>query len=138
MKVITSNRTNIIKNVRGLLIVRQLKGVTISALITIFLFNLFAILLVYTNFEERSLNGSIYITTIISVILGAASVTRNKKGSGWFNGGMVGMYYMLALYFITAFIVDDFTIHSKMVLTIFIGMLMGSLGGIIGKNIRLK
>jgi len=113
-----------------------IKGIVISFFITIPFFAAFALALTYTDFPEKYISSSVIITTIISIIVAGSTATSRINKKGWVNGAVVGVVYMLILYLLSSISFNDFTITRYCVTMLIIGILSGSIGGIIGVNLK--
>lgn len=113
-----------------------LKGILVSYLVTIPTFIIFALILTYTDFPEKLISPAVVITTMISVLIAGSFTTRGVKSKGWLNGGAVGLIYMLVLYLVSSLVFNDFTINNYVISMCLIGVFTGSIGGIIGINIK--
>lgn len=114
------------------------KGILASYIITIPIFIIFALVLTYTSFPEKYISPVVVLTTIISVTTAGTVSTRNVRSKGWLNGSVVGFIYMLVLYILSGIIFSDFTISRYVLIMALIGIFAGSIGGIIGINMKRK
>ncbi|HEY9062622.1 MAG TPA: TIGR04086 family membrane protein [Pseudobacteroides sp.] len=117
-------------------LVSIIKGIVISFLITIPFFAAFSLALTYTDFPEKYVSTSVIITTVISIIVAGSTATSKINKKGWINGAIVGTIYMLVLYILSSISFRDFSITRQTVTMIAIGILSGSIGGIIGVNLK--
>lgn len=113
-----------------------LKGLLAAYLVTIPVFMLLALILANTDFPQRLLTPAIVVTTIVSVFTAGAVATRGVKSKGWLNGGIVGLVYMIILYFLSSIVYKNFSIDKYVVTMTIIGVLAGAIGGIVGINIK--
>lgn len=112
------------------------KGIGISYLITIPIFVILAVILTYTSFPEDYISPAVIVTTVISILFAGSTATRNLKSKGWLNGALVGFIYMLFLYVAGSLAIRDFSVNRHVIAMALIGVLSGSIGGIIGINFR--
>lgn len=112
------------------------KGIIVSYIITIPTFIVFAFILTYTSFPERLISPAVIITTIISILIAGSTATRNVRNKGWLNGGFVGLVYMLLLYLVSSAVYRNFSIDRQVITMLLIGVITGSIGGIIGINVK--
>ena len=112
-----------------------LKGTIISLVTTIVFFLIFALLLTYTNISEETIFPVIVVITGISILLGSSLGNIKIKKNGILNGGLIGLIYMLLLYFISSCFIGDFSLNFNSIILIIAAILAGMLGGIIGVNI---
>jgi putative membrane protein (TIGR04086 family) len=117
-------------------ILRVVKGLILSFLITLPCFLLFALFLTYSDFPEKYTFIAVLITTVISVLVASAYSTKNVKSRGWINGCFVGVLYVAILYLASSLVFMNFEINVQVLLTFVIGAIVGSLGGIFGINLR--
>ncbi|OPX43143.1 hypothetical protein CLHUN_28910 [Ruminiclostridium hungatei] len=117
-------------------LLRVLKGLLLSFLITLPCFLAFALFLTYTDFPEKYTFIAVLITTVISVLTASAYSTRNVRSKGWMNGCAVGVLYVAVLYLASSIIFMNFAVDVQVLLTVVIGAIVGCLGGIFGINLR--
>lgn len=119
-------------------LVTILKGIVLSYIITIPLFLIFSYILTYTDFPEKLVSFVVIIVTIASIILAGTIATKRMKSKGWLNGGVVGFLYMFLLYLLSSIVAKNFSIDNRILSMGIIGVLAGSIGGIIGINLKQK
>lgn len=112
------------------------KAILISYLITIPVFAIFAYILTFTDFPQKYIPTFVIITTILSVVIAGWSSTKYIRSKGWLNGGIVGFAYMLLLFLLSSSTYGDFSINMHIVTMLVIGTLTGSIGGILGINLK--
>lgn len=117
-------------------LIRVIKGLILSFLITLPCFLAFALFLTYTDFPEKYTFIAVLITTVISVLTASAYSTKNVKSKGWMNGCFVGILYVAILYLASSIVFMNFAIDMQVFLTAVIGAIVGCLGGIFGINLR--
>lgn len=117
-------------------LLRVVKGLILSLLITLPCFLVFALFLTYTDFPEKYTFIAVLITTIVSVLVASAYSTKNVKSRGWINGCFVGVLYVAILYLASSLVFMNFAVNVQVLLTFVIGAIVGSLGGIFGINLR--
>jgi putative membrane protein (TIGR04086 family) len=119
-------------------IVRITKGILLSYIITIPLFLIFSFILTYSDFPEKYVSPIVIVVTIASILLAGAFSTRGMKSKGWLNGGLVGFIYIFVLYLFSSIVSSNFGIDKRVLSMFMIGILAGSIGGIIGINLKHK
>jgi putative membrane protein (TIGR04086 family) len=117
-------------------LVSIIKGIVISFLITIPFFAAFSLALTCTDFPEKYISSSVIITTVISIIVAGSTATSRINKRGWINGAAVGTIYMLILYILSSISFRDFSITRHSATMLIIGIVSGSIGGIIGVNFK--
>ncbi len=121
-----------------LVLTAMFKGIVASYIITIPLFIFFALVLTYTNFPEKYVESAVLAVTVLSVLAAGFTTTRSIGSKGWLNGGIVGLIYMIILYILNCLIYQDFSINRRVLTMLLIGVLSGSVGGIVGINVGNK
>ncbi|NSW89997.1 MAG: TIGR04086 family membrane protein [Firmicutes bacterium] len=121
-------------NVKNLSLFALLKGVIFAYIITIPFFIAFALILTYTNFPEKYISSAVMVTTIASILFAGSASAKSLKSRGWLNGGFVGLFYMLILYFLSSFVFRNFLVDRYVLTMVLIGVLAGAIGGILGVN----
>ena len=117
-------------------LLRVVKGLIIAFLITLPCFLGFALFLTYTDFPEKHTYIAVLITTVLSVLVASAYSTKNVKSKGWMNGCFVGILYVAILYIASSLVFLNFQVDVQVILSVVIGDIVGSLGGIFGINLR--
>lgn len=115
-------------------IIRILKGILISFLVTLVGIFLFAILLTYSNVSENIIPIVLIVLTFISIFIGSVISVRKINKNGLLNGAMIGGIYVILLYLISSILNTGFAMNVYTILMIVIGMIAGIIGGIIGVN----
>lgn len=113
-----------------------IKGSIISIVISIILLFIFAIILTYTNVSESVMVPVIICITAVSILIGGVICSSNIRKNGLFNGGLVGVIYILVLYLISSFITGKFNFSTYSIIMILVSIASGALGGIFGVNKR--
>ncbi|HOM03017.1 MAG TPA: TIGR04086 family membrane protein [Acetivibrio sp.] len=126
-KNILSGHTNVITIIKGILI---------SYLFTLPMFAIFAYFLRFTDFPLKYMSTAVIITTLLSIVIAGWISAKNVKSKGWLNGAIVGFIYMLILYLISSIVYRDFAVNSYVLILLAIGVLSGSIGGILGINLK--
>ena len=112
------------------------KGIGVSYLITIPIFAILSVVLTYTPFPEDYISPAVIVTTVISILFAGSTATRNLKSKGWLNGALVGFIYMFFLYVAGSLVLRDFSVNRHVISMGLIGLLSGTIGGIIGINLK--
>ena len=115
-------------------IISIIKGVGVSLLVTILLLLIFSEILTYTNLQENLINPVIIIITAISILIGSTIQINKIKKNGILNGMFIGMIYMITIYFISSILNWKFNLNIQSLIMIFVGIIFGMIGGIIGVN----
>ena len=105
-------------------IIKIVKGVGISFLITLFTIFIFSIILTYTNISENVIPVTIIVLTFISILIGSIITTKNISKNGLINGACIGGIYVVLLYLIssvtnTGFSLNIYSIYYSNVAALF-------------------
>lgn len=110
------------------------KGIIMAFASTFILLFVFAIILTYTSISESVIPPVIIVITIISILFGSSISTIKIKKNGIVNGGIIGLSYILMLYFISSIVHTGFALNIYSIVMIIVSVLSGMTGGIIGVN----
>ncbi len=111
------------------------KGVVVALVISMAVFVFSSVIISYTPVSESVLPYLAYLTSIISIIVGAFYVIKRLSFKGWLNGGLTGLFYVLVLLFLGRFIIGEFPVFSSFLIKAFLGFAFGAVSGIVGRNI---
>lgn len=111
-----------------------LKGILFSFIITLIGILVFSIILTYSSISETIIPIAIVILTFVSILIGTTIVMRKISKNGMINGGIIGGAYVILLYLISSIINTGFTFNIYTILMIIAGIISGIIGGIIGVN----
>ena len=111
-----------------------IRGILISFVFTICMLMIFSILLVYTNLSEQTIKPVIITITGISILIGSSLGTRKLHKNGLICGGIIGIAYILTLYFLSSIISSNFSLNWISAIMIIVGLIGGIFGGIVGVN----
>lgn len=114
------------------------RGSLVAILITIISLLIFSILLTHTNISEKSIVPVITIITAVSILTGSILSVSKIENRGFFNGALVGLIYILAIYILSSIINKNFAINLNSLILISSAVISGMMGGIIGVNMNNK
>ena len=118
------------------MLLKIIKGVGISVIFTIICLTIFSVLLTYTNLSESLIQPVVISVTGISILVGSFFATRKMNKNGIIKGIAVGLIYILLIYVISSVVNGgNFALTIGSLVMIFISVLCGAIGGIIGINI---
>lgn len=115
---------------------KVLKGVLISYGFTLVAFLILALALSFTNLPDSLIPGAILFISVISILVGAASCSKNADTQGFLWGGSVGGIYAVVLYIISSMTLTGFFIPLATIYLILGYVLTGAIGGIVGINLK--
>ena len=117
-------------------IIKILKGVIISIVISILLLTIYAVILTYTSTSENTIKPVVITITGISLLIGSFISSMKLKKQGMLNGGIVGFIYILSIYIISSIWLSNFSLDLESIIMIIVSIITGMIGGIIGINIK--
>ena len=115
-------------------IIKILKGVGISFLVTLIILIIFSLILTYTNVSESTIPAVIIVITAISIFIGSEIISSKIGKNGVLNGGIIGGMYIFLIYIISSILNTNFTLNMESIIMIIIGIVFGIIGGIVGVN----
>ncbi len=115
-------------------VIQILKGIGISLITTLVFLVIFALILTYTQVEEKTINPVIVVITALSILIGSSIVNIKIKKNGLINGAIIGGAYMLIIYLISSILNWKFGLNAQSIIMIVVGVIFGILGGILGVN----
>jgi putative membrane protein (TIGR04086 family) len=113
-----------------------LRSVGIAYIATISILALLSALLVFTNLSEAFISFGLILTAVISNIIAGTLISKKTRTRGWINGALGGAVYVILLYFIGAIFFDSATIGKGTLLMLATCLISGTIGGIIGVNMK--
>ena len=115
-----------------------IKGFLLSLCISVPLFFILSFAMRITDFPEEYMPPALLTVVLSSIVIASFYATASAKASGWFNGTLVGFFYMLILV-IVRWILEKHISFNKDVLTMLLsGLLIGSICGMAGLNLGDK
>lgn len=112
------------------------KGVIIAMIFTLICLTVFSLLLINTNMTENLIQPVVIGITIVSILIGSFFSNRKRNKNGVFNGCIVGIIYIAIIYIISSILNSmNFALNSSSIIMISLGLLGGTIGGIIGVNL---
>lgn len=117
-------------------VIRIIKGSITAIILTLILLLIFALLLTYTKLQENLINLVIIVISGVSILIGSSISTLKINKNGLLNGSLVGLIYIITIYLISSIILANFKINLYSTIMIFVSIIMGMIGGIIGVNLK--
>ncbi len=112
----------------------SLKGVFLALLFSLIALLLIALALYLTELSEKIALYLVYGTSIAAILWGSSYATRRIGARGWLNGGIIGLLYVLLMLGGGFIIVEDMAMGWSLAVKLFIGFILGALGGMWGVN----
>ena len=113
-----------------------LKSLALSFIFTLVLVLIVSILLTYTSLQEFRIPLLNTIIMIVSITVGSIYIAVKVGEKGWLNGGIVGVFYFLILVLLNYLFVKPFILDVYSISKLFISLITGTIGGMIGINIK--
>ncbi|AOY76943.1 TIGR04086 family membrane protein [Clostridium formicaceticum] len=112
------------------------KGLVRGYIISLALFLLGAILITYTGLGENIIPVLTSVIMIVSIAYAAIYVAIHIKQKGWLHGGLIGILYIFILILLSKAFVTGYIVDRIAYFRIFISMVAGVIGGMIGINMK--
>ncbi len=125
--VVMSNKNNLLC---------VIKGIGVAMAVCLVIFSIIALVMLLSPLPESYTKTITVLVSLISIITGAAITAKACGSKGWLWGGIMGAGYILILYIIGMLTVTGFVMDSYILTMLFVGFLAGSVGGIIGNNMK--
>lgn len=112
------------------------KGILISYIITIVVFIIFALLITYTDISEKHIGTVIKVTTALVCILSGLITAGSANRGGLLWGIISGLCYVAIMCIVGFVLIPDYSVTSKLIVSLMLAIAGGGLGGIIGINLK--
>lgn len=110
------------------------KGVLYAYFISLVVFLAFSAVIQYTSLTEAILPYMAYATSLVSIFVGAAYVTKRLETKGWLNGGITGLIYLVGLLIFGMILLPEFGLNAGYISKALLAFVTGAAGGIFGIN----
>lgn len=117
-------------------IFRIIKGALISIIITVIGLLIFAVVLTKSNISESTIPIVIIVISNLSILIGSIICNKRIEKNGIGNGMLVGLIYLLIIYLASSIAIKSFNFNLKSVIMILCSIISGTIGGIIGVNLK--
>lgn len=112
------------------------KGVFLAVLLSLIMILVLSIVLSFSNIKENVIMPTVIFISAISILIGGFLVAKKIDKNGIVYGSVLGLIYMLILYFISSVMNFDFSLNMNAIIMITFGILGGAIGGILGVNLK--
>ena len=112
-----------------------LKGTVLALAISLTVLLLLTIILFLTPLTEGAVPYVTYITSIFSIIIGAAYASKRIQSKGWLNGGLTGLTYIIILLLLSRAFGVETGVNLHLATKVLLAFALGSIGGILGLNL---
>ncbi|MBQ3408214.1 MAG: TIGR04086 family membrane protein [Clostridia bacterium] len=113
-----------------------LLGMACSTICTIIFLLIFSLVLVKNNINEKWIPIVIIALFGCSIFCGTTISTRKIQKNGAMYGLIIAALYLIIMYIISSIFTKEFSIEKQSVYMIISSLLLGSVGGIMGVNIK--
>ncbi len=112
-----------------------IKGFLISVAISVPLFFILALAMRMTDFPEEYMPPALLTAVLTSIVIASFYATAAAKANGWFNGTLIGLFYMLILVAIRWGYEGRISLNKDVLTMLLAGLLIGSICGMAGLNL---
>ncbi len=111
-------------------------GMMSSVICTILFLMLLSVFLVKNKISENLIPICIILLYILAILIGSIVTTKNIKTKGAIYGFIMSFMYISILYIISSVYIGNFSVSIQSIGMILFGLMIGTIGGIIGVNIK--
>lgn len=111
------------------------KGLAAAYALTALIFVVYALLLTYTQLDEDSTGTVVLAALVVSLITGGFVSAAAAKRNGLVQGIVTGTLYVAVMAAVGAFAIRGYSLGSKTLVCLLLGIASGGLGGVLGINI---
>lgn len=114
------------------------KGLLFAYIITSAVLVIYALLLTYTQLSDKNNAAVVLVTLALSLIAGGAFSAASAGQRGMLCGALTGILYVAVMVGLGFFLVPEYSVGTKTLVCLLLGIASGGLGGVIGVNIRRR
>lgn len=112
------------------------RGIIRGYTLSLILFLVFGLLLTFTNMGEGAMSLITTLVLILGVAYSGIYTVTNIGSRGWLHGGVAGLVFILLLVFFSKMFIAEYSLDRIVLYRILICAATGSIGGMIGINIK--
>ena len=112
------------------------KGLLRGYIVSLILFSITAVLILYTGLSEGIIPMATSIIMILSIGYGGIYVAAHIRKRGWLHGAMMGLVYTLILIVLSKIFIIDYSMNLVGYYKIILNAITGAIGGMVGINIK--
>lgn len=127
-----------VKETDGFSLIKVLKCDFIAFVITLLIFLIVSLLVVYTGFSESYIGTFSVATIVLSLFISGFLVSKKIRRGGLAIGALTGFIYMMFIYFLTSIMFRDFSVSSYTFTMFGVGIVSCAFGGVLGINMKKK
>lgn len=113
-----------------------IKGIIKAYSISVVLIFILSICISTTSLKESIIRPAVIVISGFSILVASIFLANNKKEKGLINGAIIGAIYMFILYVVSSLASWNFSVSQNSLIMIFVGIVSGIIGGIIGVNFK--
>ena len=117
------------------LIFAPVSGAVTAYAITLLVFIVYALLLTYTGISEKNNTAVVIVTMAMSLVAGGVKSALSARQKGLIWGVATGVLYVAVMIAAGLFLIPGYTLGSKTLVCLLLGIGSGGLGGVIGVNL---
>ena len=110
------------------------KGVVLAFLISFILICILAVIVYFSDIQDRTISTLVLVISAVSVAIGAYFLARNISGGGLVNGLALALVYFAVLLVASLLINGGISFSGSNFLKLFLQGIAGALGGVLGIN----
>jgi len=114
------------------------RGVLTSIIVTLILLVLCAAVFTYTDLEIRHSSLTVKIIFYLGALMSGLFSSLGIRNNGWIAGILGGLIYSLGIFILGALVTENFSFNLWLLTKVFTSIILGSVGGIIGINVKIK
>lgn len=113
-----------------------LKAVGLSFIVNMIFIIILAIILTFTSLSVGVTTIVNSVIMILSISFGSIYISLKADKLGWLNGAAVGLIYIIIIILLGGAFLASYTIDIYVFFRIIVALVTGSVGGMIGINLR--
>ena len=110
------------------------KGIILGLLLSIFLLLALVAVIYFTPLSESYIPFMVLVISLAGILVGSYWSAKSLGTQGWLNGGFVGIGYVLVVFILGFFVLEDITLSANIFSKLLVGFVTGLLGGVWGVN----
>lgn len=110
------------------------KGIIFSVIVTLILVVVIALISYFADVSEKLISTSLFIVSILSVLIGAIFVTKSTQENGLLHGGLIGLGYFIIILVASIVVKRQLDFNGNLTTMLIADIAGAMLGGILGIN----
>lgn len=129
-------KKNVVKNSGPFHLWTYGRGLVRGYVLSLLLFLIFGIIITYTKVGEGLIPLVTTLVMILGVVYGSIYTVAHIGTKGWLHGAFVGLIYIFLLVILSKMFLTGYTLDRFVGYRMLISVAAGSIGGMIGINIK--